>query len=448
MRRWAPFLIGFSSLLGCRQILDLDDFTNQDVGPSSGTSVGGGSVGGGGVGGMSTASCGHFRALFDDFEDNTFARSEDRPGWSVAAEYGNAYEQLGEAQIQLTPIDGAAYARVSAEHAADLRGDSVIVRVVGIPSSGNSAARVRLVHDGNNYVGFEAHTGGPLVAMKFIDGNAAHEGEVAYNPAEHVHWQLEQSGDDLIWSTSPDRITWTPLATIGTDTLPFALERMWLQLDALSEMGSTTYADARFDDVNDPGNVEPWCPASSFSDDFADGALQGGWLPWNIPLQCTATPINGELELAWTGMIDVSCNYRTSTAFNLEGSSATLQVPFVAADPQATVFLRVNFDGDDWFELRHEMGASVEEIRAVKSVNATLSTEDSAAYEPTKHAWWRLREKSGSIYWETSPDGMRWTTLADTLLHVPLTAVDISFGVMSVAGAGGTARFRGYNLLP
>ena len=31
------------------------------------------------------------------------------------------------------------------------------------------------------------------------------------------------------------------------------------------------------------------------------------------------------------------------------------------------------------------------------------------AYDPVVHAWLRLREDAGSLYWETSPDGQSWT---------------------------------------
>lgn len=31
------------------------------------------------------------------------------------------------------------------------------------------------------------------------------------------------------------------------------------------------------------------------------------------------------------------------------------------------------------------------------------------AYDPVAHAWLRLREDAGFLYWETSPDGLAWT---------------------------------------
>lgn len=33
------------------------------------------------------------------------------------------------------------------------------------------------------------------------------------------------------------------------------------------------------------------------------------------------------------------------------------------------------------------------------------------AYDPTAHAWLKLREDAGSLFWESSPDGLTWTVL-------------------------------------
>lgn len=35
---------------------------------------------------------------------------------------------------------------------------------------------------------------------------------------------------------------------------------------------------------------------------------------------------------------------------------------------------------------------------------------ESVAYDPDEHAWWRIREGGGNVRFETSPDGLAWTT--------------------------------------
>jgi hypothetical protein len=40
---------------------------------------------------------------------------------------------------------------------------------------------------------------------------------------------------------------------------------------------------------------------------------------------------------------------------------------------------------------------------------ATGTQVGSLTYSATAHAWWRIREASGVLYWDTAPDGLTWT---------------------------------------
>jgi len=51
-------------------------------------------------------------------------------------------------------------------------------------------------------------------------------------------------------------------------------------------------------------------------------------------------------------------------------------------------------------------------LYAFSTVNGTRTTLSSLTYDSGQHVWWRIREDAGSVYWETAPDGMRWTTQA------------------------------------
>lgn len=79
----------------------------------------------------------------------------------------------------------------------------------------------------------------------------------------------------------------------------------------------------------------------------------------------------------------------------------------------------------------------------------TTSTTNLPAYDPTQHAWWRLRETSGSIAFEASPDGFAWTTLATIAYTWSPTAVTASFvAVTSDGTTGQTAYVEHVNALP
>lgn len=79
----------------------------------------------------------------------------------------------------------------------------------------------------------------------------------------------------------------------------------------------------------------------------------------------------------------------------------------------------------------------------------TTSTTNLPAYDPTQHAWWRLRETSGSIAFEASPDGFAWTTLATIAYTWSPTAVTASFVAVATDGTTGqTAYVEHVNALP
>jgi len=44
-------------------------------------------------------------------------------------------------------------------------------------------------------------------------------------------------------------------------------------------------------------------------------------------------------------------------------------------------------------------------------------------YSPTSHAWWRIRESGGTVYWDASADGLTWSNLGSATHGLNLSAV-------------------------
>lgn len=57
-------------------------------------------------------------------------------------------------------------------------------------------------------------------------------------------------------------------------------------------------------------------------------------------------------------------------------------------------------------------------------------------YDPVEHRFVRLREHAGTVYFEASPDGMRYTTLFSSARRPFLDNVRISLGAGAVAAVG------------
>jgi hypothetical protein len=65
---------------------------------------------------------------------------------------------------------------------------------------------------------------------------------------------------------------------------------------------------------------------------------------------------------------------------------------------------------------------------------------DDTTYNATSMAWWRIREASGTIYFETSPDGTTWTTQFTTTHTMAITSLPMTLN-------GGGASTAGNNVI-
>jgi len=75
----------------------------------------------------------------------------------------------------------------------------------------------------------------------------------------------------------------------------------------------------------------------------------------------------------------------------------------------------------------------------------------SVLYSPVQHRWWRIREASNTLFWETSPDGTAWTTQAQySPVPIPIEALDVEIigGSYEIQPDPGAAHFDNLNLPP
>jgi hypothetical protein len=75
-------------------------------------------------------------------------------------------------------------------------------------------------------------------------------------------------------------------------------------------------------------------------------------------------------------------------------------------------------------------------------VNETPTAVATLTYSPVAHAYWRVRDTAGRVYWETSPDGVTWTTQGTVL------ASTLSFSPGSLSVFRTTKEFGGGNPAP
>ncbi|MFB7672928.1 hypothetical protein ACFC26_16120 [Kitasatospora purpeofusca] len=115
------------------------------------------------------------------------------------------------------------------------------------------------------------------------------------------------------------------------------------------------------------------------------------------------------------GRARVACDtgfnaYKSATSWTLTGSSFYLRVypPAAAgaATATCTAFITSTTAGDD-------AGFLVDTAGNAMGLYLRSGFADAGAvfltYSATAHAWLRLRESGGTLYWDTSPDGTTWT---------------------------------------
>lgn len=74
---------------------------------------------------------------------------------------------------------------------------------------------------------------------------------------------------------------------------------------------------------------------------------------------------------------------------------------------------------------------------------ANVKSDTSIAYSAVNHKWLRIREASGSVFWDTSPDGLNWTQQRTKSTTLVLTTVTINI----FAGFYGTEPTPGSSIL-
>lgn len=154
---------------------------------------------------------------------------------------------------------------------------------------------------------------------------------------------------------------------------------------------------------------------------------------WNT--RVGASNANGVLNLNSSG-----ANARAGDsvfAYDLTSSAMFTEVPLA---PSNTWFYAYSgaFDGSSYAGFRVNSGS-------IFFFETVVGTEDniSIAYTAGAHKWWRLREAAGTLYWETSSDGINWVIRRSKANGQSYTSVYPEFWVNA---NNGVAQFDNFNL--
>lgn len=159
-----------------------------------------------------------------------------------------------------------------------------------------------------------------------------------------------------------------------------------------------------------------WAKAHTFSADFS-GAIDP--VIWYTDGGAEVSFTSGQLQIfnpisntdyQWIG---------TQSNFDLTNSEAKIRL--IDAGNQSLTSLEVYFAALVDLDNQIYFGVSGNNLRVAKKVTGTVTNLATVAYSSTNHRWLRLRETAGTLFWETSADGLNWTTQ-----HSEATPIDVS----------------------
>lgn len=224
---------------------------------------------------------------------------------------------------------------------------------------------------------------------------------------------------------------------ISTSTATSDYQCGVLAVDARGSMtaGTATCSDATAwweiaSAVLQPATGAPVFFNGNFGGAFIDGQGRG-----NVPT------INAYAALATNA---------ASQRYSFVGDTIFLQVPQVSGTANSWQnSVKLDVDANNSIEMGMDGGTFKGRVTRAGVTTDTLLA--GGTYNATNHLWWRMRESGGTVYWDTSPDGLTWTNLGSVAhqLSVGSVALKLQAGHWNAADADGpNAIYDNLNYVP
>ena len=191
--------------------------------------------------------------------------------------------------------------------------------------------------------------------------------------------------------------------------------------------------------------------ATALFDDFNDNSIDAA--KWVVASPAPAAELIREANQR----IEIRPRpFRTGGSYSLLQSAATYDltdsearvevVQALAALTYSHTFLSVGSDASNYVAISIAAGM----VNCTQLIAGSSSQLAQVPYDPREHRWLRIRHRSntlngptGTLFWEVSPDGVEWTTLASNGPQFDLIAVKASLG----AGTSGSVADPGFAVL-
>lgn len=147
---------------------------------------------------------------------------------------------------------------------------------------------------------------------------------------------------------------------------------------------------------------------------------------WSVGGYVTPTFTSQQLQLTIAASSTSITGMQSIANYDLTGAACSVQV--VDAGPQSftgwtvvPLFILLDFSNELYFQIVNNLLVCYTTIAGVTVGHNTVT------YSATSHQFLRIREQSGTIYWDASADGKTWNNLTSLLNPFAVTALYMSF---------------------
>ncbi len=165
----------------------------------------------------------------------------------------------------------------------------------------------------------------------------------------------------------------------------------------------------------------------------------------------TVTEAAGVLDVAFTAAPTGVAYSRVATKAKHDLTGCSAEVMLVTLPSSSLTSVYTNFTAGDGVGNTLEFFVNNGSISAFIWTGTTPVELKKATFDALKHTWLRLREASGTVYWDTSGDGKTWVNFTSTTPTFSIKAMNFFLGSGTFAAEPtnpGKAAFDNFNLPP
>lgn len=264
---------------------------------------------------------------------------------------------------------------------------------------------------------------------------------------------------------APDTITWTDITPYADVAQGVSITRGASDELSDTQPGTATLildnADGRFTPGNASSPYYPYVrrnapirisvtvmptvsgsapyPLAMLGDDFDDNRIDTSVWGGNFG---GVTEVGSRAHIPCAA--GVFAGYQTARTWKLTGSQVGVKVATLPAASTATACTAGLFVNSATAGTR--IGIEHNRVSGQISFKSDVSYSDGAAtvltYDPIQHGWLRIREASGTVYWETSGDGYTWTARRTLATPAWVGTDTVTFSMESHRDAGTADAFE------